>query len=196
MDDKKAFNEKRLMELARKVSQDEQFINLETFNDEMTISQVVRFFNRYGKNFTKTMIQNYVRVGVIPPPVDKRYYTKNHLILLTLVDNLKLIYSLDEIKTVFSPILKNSTSFEDDIIKVSDLYKDYIQLHTKALKDWKEYLPNTLEEVNKKLEEYSIGDNEKDTASVFMLVLTIMTETIALKKLIHLITEEYLNNNK
>ncbi|HOA80954.1 MAG TPA: DUF1836 domain-containing protein [Defluviitaleaceae bacterium] len=196
MDDKKAFNEKRLMELARKVSQDEQFINLETFNDEMTISQVVRFFNRYGKNFTKTMIQNYVRVGVIPPPVDKRYYTKNHLILLTLVDNLKLIYSLDEIKTVFSPILKNSTSFEDDIIKVSDLYKDYIQLHTKALKDWKEYLPNTLEEVNKKLEEYSIGDNEKDTASVFMLVLTIMAETIALKKLIHLITEEYLNNNK
>ena len=195
MDDKKAFNEKRLMELARKVSQDEQFINLETFNDEMTISQVVRFFNRYGKNFTKTMIQNYVRVGVIPPPVDKRYYTKNHLILLTLVDNLKLIYSLDEIKTVFSPILKNSTSFEDDIIKVSDLYKDYIQLHTKALKDWKEYLPNTLEEVNKKLEEYSIGDNEKDTASVFMLVLTIMAETIALKKLIHLITEEYLNNN-
>ena len=161
MDDKKAFNEKRLMELARKVSQDEQFINLETFNDEMTISQVVRFFNRYGKNFTKTMIQNYVRVGVIPPPVDKRYYTKNHLILLTLVDNLKLIYSLDEIKTVFSPILKNSTSFEDDIIKVSDLYKDYIQLHTKALKDWKEYLPKTLEEVNKKLEEYSIGDNEK-----------------------------------
>ena len=81
--------------------------------------------------------------------------------MLTLVDNLKLIYSLDEIKTVFSPILKNSTSFEDDIIKVSDLYKDYIQLHTKALKDWKEYLPNTLEEVNKKLEEYSIGDNEK-----------------------------------
>ena len=63
----KSFNEKRLMELARKVSQDEQFINLETFNDEMTISQVVRFFNRYGKNFTKTMIQNYVRVGVIPP---------------------------------------------------------------------------------------------------------------------------------
>lgn len=52
------------------------------------------------------MIQNYVRVGVIPPPVDKRYYTKNHLILLTLVDNLKLIYSLDEIKTLFGPILK------------------------------------------------------------------------------------------
>ena len=41
------------MELARKVSQDEQFINLETFNDEMTISQVVRFLIDTGKILLK-----------------------------------------------------------------------------------------------------------------------------------------------
>lgn len=196
MGGKKALNEERLMELAKKVSENEQLINFETFNEEMTISQVVRFFKRNGKNFTKTMIQNYVRVGVIPPPVDKRYYTKNHLILLTLVDNLKLIYSLDEIKTLFGPILKNTTSFDDDMIKVSDLYSDYIHLHAKALKDWKQYLPSTLEGVNKKLEDYHINENEKDIASVFMLVLTIMAETIALKKLIDLISQEYLTNNE
>ena len=66
MGGKKALNEERLMELAKKVSENEQLINFETFNEEMTISQVVRFFKRNGKNFTKTMIQNYVRVGVIP----------------------------------------------------------------------------------------------------------------------------------
>lgn len=158
----------------------------------MTISQVVRFFNKQGKNFTKTMIQNYVRVGVLPPPIDRRYYTKNHLVLLTLIDNLKLIYSLDEIKTVLAPILRNTETFEDDIIKVSDVYEDYMELHKKALESWEKSLPHTLEEVNKILGKDNIIQSEKDVASAFMLVLTLMAETIAMKKLIHLISDQYL----
>ncbi|NLK21664.1 MAG: DUF1836 domain-containing protein [Epulopiscium sp.] len=192
MEDKKDFTKQHLLEIAKEISGMNHFIQLSTFNDEMTISQVVRFFNKQGRNFTKTMIQNYVRVGVLPQPVDRRYYTKNHLILLTLIDNLKLIYSLDEIKTVLNPILKNPDTFEDDIIKVGDLYEDYIELHKKALDDWKRYLPDTLEEVNKILKKYDIDEKEKDVASSFMLVLTLMAETIAIKKLIHLISAEYL----
>lgn len=194
MGDQKAFTTQELLGLAKQVADDSQFIQLNTFNDEMTISQVVRFFNKQGRNFTKTMIQNYVRVGVLPPPLDKRYYTKNHLVLLTLIDNLKSIYSLDEIKTVLGPILKNPETFEDDIIKVSELYEDYIELHKKALENWQRYLPKTLEEVNKILEKDSIVKEEKDTASAFMLVLTLMAETIAVKRLIHLISGEYLTN--
>lgn len=194
MSDKNIFTAQELLDLAKKVSDESQFIKLNTFNDEMTISQVVRFFNKQGKSFTKTMIQNYVRVGVLPPPVDRRYYTKNHLVLLTLIDNLKAIYSLDEIKLVLAPILKNPETFEDDIIKVSSLYEDYILLHKNALDNWENYLPKTLEEVNILLRKDNIADEEKDVVSAFMLVLTLMAETIAIKRLIHLISEKYLVN--
>lgn len=194
MSDKNIFTAQELLDLAKKVSDESQFIKLNTFNDEMTISQVVRFFNKQGKSFTKTMIQNYVRVGVLPPPVDRRYYTKNHLVLLTLIDNLKAIYSLDEIKLVLAPILKNPETFEDDIIKVSSLYEDYILLHKNALDNWESYLPKTLEEVNILLRKDNIADEEKDVVSAFMLVLTLMAETIAIKRLIHLISEKYLVN--
>lgn len=37
------------MELAKKVSENEQLINFETFNEEMTISQVVRFLREMVK---------------------------------------------------------------------------------------------------------------------------------------------------
>lgn len=194
MSDKNIFTAQELLDLAKKVSDESQFIKLNTFNDEMTISQVVRFFNKQGKSFTKTMIQNYVRVGVLPPPVDRRYYTKNHLVLLTLIDNLKAIYSLDEIKLVLAPILKNPETFEDDIIKVSSLYEDYILLHKNALDNWENYLPKTLEEVNILLRKDNIANEEKDVVSAFMLVLTLMAETIAIKRLIHLISEKYLVN--
>ncbi len=47
------------------------------------------------------MIQNYVRVGLIPMPADKRYYQKKHLVILLLVYDLKNIFSLDELKSMF-----------------------------------------------------------------------------------------------
>ena len=194
MGEKINFTEQELLKLAKVVSDECQFIQLNTFNDEMTISQVVRFFNKQGKNFTKTMIQNYVRVGVLPPPLDRRYYTRNHLILLSLIDNLKAIYSLDEIKLVLAPILKNPETFDDDIIKVSNLYEDYILLHKNVLKNWESFLPHTLEEVNKLLQKDHISSDEKDVVSAFMLVLTLMAETIAIKRLIHLISEKYFTN--
>ena len=74
------------------------------------------------------MIQNYVRVGVLPPPVDKRYYTRDHLVLLTLIDSLKSIYSLDEIKTLLEPVRNNPDIFEDDLIKANDVYRNYITM--------------------------------------------------------------------
>jgi hypothetical protein len=121
MNEKKAFTTEELLKLGQQVAEESNYVNLHTFNDEMTISQVVRFLNKQGRSFTKTMIQNYVRVGVLPPPIEKRYYTKNHLVLLILIDSLKSIYSLDEIRTVLAPILKDPGTFEEDVIKVSEL---------------------------------------------------------------------------
>lgn len=195
MNKEKKLTKEKLMELTQKVSDSDFFIDLHTFNDEMMISQVVRFFNKQGRQFTKTMIQNYVRIGVLPPPVDKRYYTRNHLILLTLIDNLKSIYSLEEIKQIFTPILKSPDTFDDDMIKVVDLYEDYQLLYKKALTDWNNIIPTTFEEVYQMIEKDEVKDSEEDVGVAFMMVLTLMAQTIALKKVIHLIAEDYLTNN-
>lgn len=181
-----------LMQLANSVVEREDQVVIATLSDELTISQVVKFFERQGRSFTKTMIQNYIRVGVLPPPVDKRYYTKNHLIMLTLIDNLKSIYSLDEIRTVLEPIRNDPDIFEDDIIKATDVYKNYITTRKEALNKWKESLPDIYDKINSLLEEDGIKGNEKKSASAFMLALTIMAETIALKDLTREIIEEYI----
>lgn len=187
----KQFTEETLLEFSSQIPNNE-IDNLQTFNDEMTISQVVRFFKKQGKTFTKTMIQNYVRVGVVPPPVDKRYYTKKHLILLALIDQLKEIYSLDDIKMVFSPILKDTTTFEDDIIDISKIYDNYITLHKQALSEWQKYLPNTLKSVKEEVEKNNTIENDENVVSAFLLVLTLMAQSITTKQLVKLISDEYL----
>ncbi|MDF2523856.1 MAG: hypothetical protein K0R31_1497 [Clostridiales bacterium] len=188
----KCISKESLLSLADNIINNDDQVRIATLSDELTISQVVKFFDKQGKSFTKTMIQNYVRVGVIPPPLDKRYYTRNHLILLTLINSLKSIYSLEEIKAILGPILNNLDDFEDDIIKTSDVYKNYLEMRKETLNTWKESLPELFDSVNKLISEDGVDQNEKGTATSFMIALTIMAETIAMRDLISEIIAEYI----
>ncbi|MCL2593857.1 MAG: DUF1836 domain-containing protein, partial [Defluviitaleaceae bacterium] len=96
--------------------------NIENYTEEMTISQVIAFFERNRIYFTKTMIQNYVRVSVLSPLHNKRYYKKEHLCQLVMINDLKDIYSLEEIRACF-----------DSYTSVEDAYNEYIKLYKNAL---------------------------------------------------------------
>ena len=50
----------------------------------------------FKTDMTKTMINNYVKKGVVSPPIKKKY-TKEHLAHLIVVSFLKMIYSMEEI---------------------------------------------------------------------------------------------------
>lgn len=178
--------------MGKVISIEHKIIDLHSFNDEMTISQVVSFFERNGYSFTKTMIQNYIRIGVLPPPVNKRNYTKNHLLLLALIYRFKTVFSLDEIKEVLMPILGKSDTFEDGFIETERLYEIYHTLHTNTVSHWGESLPEDMGRINKCLEEEKLDINHSQDVSAFMVVLALMTQMIATKELINQITKEYL----
>ena len=68
---------------------------------EIYMDQVLQLLNKYidpivQTDITKTMINNYVKKGVVNPP-NKKKYTKEHLAQLIVVSFLKLVYSMDEI---------------------------------------------------------------------------------------------------
>ena len=114
--------------------------------------------------------------------------------MLTLIDSLKAIYSLDEIKTVLEPIRNNPDIFEDDIINIVNLYKNYLAMRKEALDRWKESLPELLDNIGRLLSEDGVRENEKNNATAFMTALTIMAETVAMKDLINEIIQEYIKN--
>ena len=79
--------------------------DIHQYKPQITIRQVVTFFERKGINITRNMVQNYVRDGILPPPINKRYYSHKHLAALALIGTLKNIYELSEIKTVLAPFM-------------------------------------------------------------------------------------------
>ena len=90
------------------------------YSHQLTISKVIIFFERKGVVLTRSMIQNYVRDGLLKPPLNKRYYTHKHLAALTLIIALKTVYEMNHIKAVLTPLM------DEEGISL-ELYRECIQ---------------------------------------------------------------------
>ena len=78
--------------------------DLHQYSDRFTIGQVITFFARKGfTTLTRAMIQNYVRDGVLRPPLGKRYYTHKHVATLALIQYLKPLYEIADLRDVLTP---------------------------------------------------------------------------------------------
>ncbi len=58
------------------------------------------------KVLTKTMINNYAKNKLLPPP-DKKKYDKDHLIMLILIYYFKYILSINDIEKLMTPLSEN-----------------------------------------------------------------------------------------
>lgn len=100
------------------IEEKESTINLidsfSKYHSKLYLNQVVIFFERLGISFTKTMIQNYVKIGLLMPLHEKRYYIKEHIIMLFFISSLKNILSLEDMKIIFKEI--------DDIENLYNLF--------------------------------------------------------------------------
>jgi len=79
--------------------------DLKQYSPTFTISQVLAFFERKEMEITRGMIQNYIRDGLLPPPVNKRKYTQKHLTALAMIDRLKTVFDIPTIKEALTPYM-------------------------------------------------------------------------------------------
>jgi len=79
--------------------------DIRQYSPTLTISQVIKFCQKKSMNITRAMIQNYIRVGLLPPPKNKRLYTHNHLTILVLIDKLKTVFDIPTIQTALYPYM-------------------------------------------------------------------------------------------
>ncbi|AGF53871.1 putative DNA-binding protein YlxM (UPF0122 family) [Clostridium saccharoperbutylacetonicum] len=111
-------------------------INLDDFPEiDLYMDQVMQLFENklsYTKRYkddkvlTKTMINNYAK-GKLLMKIKNKKYTKNHLILMGLIYNLKGSLSLTDIKTILTPII-NSFDKENDY-PLYDIYQSFLDIY-------------------------------------------------------------------
>ena len=79
--------------------------NIRHFSPTMTIAQVLKFCERMNMGITRGMVQNYIRDGLLPPPVNKRLYTHKHLAALAMIGRLKTVFDMHAIKQALAPYM-------------------------------------------------------------------------------------------
>jgi len=107
------------------------------YSPTMTISQVMKFCEKKEIGITRGMIQNYIRDGLLPPPVNKRQYTHNHLAALVLIDRLKTVFDIPTIQSVLVPLM------DEHGIPVDDYFELVGKLEALAQK-WEEFITPVL----------------------------------------------------
>jgi DNA-binding transcriptional MerR regulator len=79
------------------------------------------------KSLTKTMINNYTKNDLLPPP-NKKKYSKEHLLSLIFIYYLKNFLSINDIKTILNPITDKYFGKKDGEYDMSDIYAEIFRM--------------------------------------------------------------------
>lgn len=103
-----------------------QIPNIDLYMDQITtfMEEGLERTKRYpeDKILTKTMINNYAKNNLLPPPVKKKY-SKEHILALIFIYYFKNLLSIKDIETLLEPI--TSKYFGNDSgFSMTDIYEE------------------------------------------------------------------------
>ncbi|RKM55504.1 DUF1836 domain-containing protein [Butyrivibrio sp. X503] len=164
----------------------EDIPNIDLYMDQLTtfMDERLKKATRHpgeDKILTKTMINNYAKNDLLPPPVRKKY-SKDHLILLIFIFYLKNILSINDIQTLLEP-LKNRFHHSDDELNLSKIYELAYELQKEELEPCIDDLKKKYEKSLTTFEDDNLSDDEKKKMQMFSFI-TLLSYDVYVKKLL------------
>jgi len=152
----------------------EDIPNIDLYMDQVTtfMDKHLKSSKRYDddKLLTKTMINNYTKNELLPPP-NKKKYTKDHMFLLIFIYYFKNVLSMNDIQSIFNPLTRRYFD-KGSKIKLEEIYDEIFRLEkeqTDAL------TKDIIRKMTKAKESFSWVDKEEDreflTEFAFMCML-------------------------
>lgn len=131
--------------------------------------------NEEDKIMTKTMINNYTKNNLLPPP-DKKRYSSEHIVLITYIYYLKTMLSINDIQTFLQPMINKSFNPGRKDISIDDTYKIlYKHLHDN-IDEITDNIKQTVEEAA------TLYDPEENDYLYRMSVISLLSFDVYVKK--------------
>lgn len=162
---------------------------------DLFLSQVIDFLNDkfVDDNYTNNIVQNYIKSEVITKPEDgkKRGYTKIHLVQLVLLSYMRPVLTTEEIKKVFSLAFNEINDRTDDIISWETAYKIFAETQSQSFKEYLNTPSLDEEKLNDIIKELKLDEKDENKIRTFVVVMTLIAQASAIKKLVQKIVTEY-----
>ena len=130
IDDKDLLN--RILASLERISyvSPEDIPNIDLYMDQVTtfMDEHLNATRRYpdDKILTKTMINNYAKNHLLPPP-EKKKYTKEHVLTMIFIYYFKGILSITDIQNILNPLTERHFS-SDKHPNLTEIYKEVFSL--------------------------------------------------------------------
>lgn len=168
--------------------------NIELYMDQVTtfIDTHLKASKRFqeDKVLTKTMINNYAKNNLLPPPVKKKY-SKEHILMLIYIYYFKNILSINDIQSLLNPLAEkyfNTTgdlNLEDIYSEVFSLEKDQIDSMQQDILDKYNISQKTFEDVDEK---------DREFLTLFSFICMLSFDVYVKKQLIEKIIDQLPTN--
>ena len=183
-------NKEDVKDIIKKQSKEEK-IQLEDIPElDLYMDQVIQLFekklssskrNEEDKVLTKTMINNYAKAKLLMTIKNKKY-SKEHLILMSLIYDFKGALSISDIKLLLDEIVKGYEN--DEEYNIRELYLDYLNNCSEDNEEIEKYL-------NEKVEKIFKGSDKEDFKEKFLLVSTMINMSNVYRKIGEKLIDKY-----
>ena len=168
-------------------------------NIDLYMDQVTTFMDEHlsdikrhedDKILTKTMINNYTKNNLLPPPVKKKY-SKEHIYVLTFIYYLKNILSISDIQKLLNPLTDKFFNKEE----LPDLEYIYSEIYNMEKAQIASLSKDVVERTQVAKEAFLDVENEedKDFLQLFSLVGLLSFDVYMKKNIIESLIDDYTN---
>ena len=142
-------SEESIIDILKKLNEIDYIDPDEIPNIDLYMDQVTTFMDEHlaacrrtddDKILTKTMINNYAKNDLLPPPLKKKY-SKEHLLVLVFIYYFKSILSITDIQALLKPITDTYFSSSENL-SLEDIYNEVFRLEKSQVDILKEDITN------------------------------------------------------
>ena len=174
----------------------EDIPNIDLYMDQVTtfMEDHLKKTRRHpgDKILTKTMINNYAKNDLLPPPVKKKY-SKEHVLMLIFIYYYKGVIPMNEIQTLLQPItehyFQNGQAFD-----LESVYKEVVSLEKEQLEDLKKDVVDKFRRAENSFAETS--GEEREFLQKFALICLLSFDVYMKKMIVEQLVAELANDAK
>ena len=143
------------------------------------------------KILTKTMINNYAKNDLLPPP-EKKKYSKEHVLTLIFIYYFKNILSISDIQSILNPITDKYFGKESSGISLEDIYKEVFGLEHQETQN---IIKDLAKKFNTSMETFKdVDDADAEILRTFSFICMLSYDVYLKKTIIERIVDQMLNN--
>lgn len=158
--------------------------NIDLYMDQVTtfMEEQLKRTKRYeeDKILTKTMINNYAKNNLLPPPVKKKY-SKEHVLVMIFIYYFKNILSIKDIESVLTPITEKTFDKEESL-DMTSVYEEICQMEKSRIDNLKKDVTNSYELAMDSFSE--LPPEEKEYLQLFAFICNLSFDVYVKKQII------------